>query len=223
MGWIPWGGSQIRLITGWPFPQFLLCFYPYISFRQEQFWRWVGSTIPPLVALSIYWRWSLLGILAKVIPHWVLGASYISLFPLPPLQLYISIHSPGSLGFSPVCSPYLIPPPFCPPSFLSHPDPFLLLPPVIILFLLLNGTEASSLGPLFMLNFIKSVSQCLACCRSQKIQFKFCSNSCHFINPFLDRANWMMSNKLVLRIKQKNIVIKSKLADYLESLNGLGS
>jgi hypothetical protein len=33
----------------------------------------------------------------------------------------------------------------------------------------------------------------------------------------------MMSNKLVLRIKQKNIVIKSKLADYLESLNGLGS
>lgn len=58
-------------------------------------------------------------------------------------------------------------------------------------------------------------SQCLICCRPQKMWlefvFKFVS-----MKPFLDQASWIMSNRLRFRIKQKSIVIKSKLADNLE-------
>ena len=88
--------------------------------------------------------------------HYVLGASYIPVIleflvvPLPILSLLlpISIHSPGFLDFShnssiPESSPILAPllcPTQDPPS----------LPPVIILFPLLSGMEASTLWPSFL-------------------------------------------------------------------------
>ena len=37
IGACPWDGSQVRLVTGWPFLQSLLQFCPCISFRQEKF------------------------------------------------------------------------------------------------------------------------------------------------------------------------------------------
>jgi hypothetical protein len=33
-----WNGSQVEVISGWPFLESLLHFCPCISFRQEQFW-----------------------------------------------------------------------------------------------------------------------------------------------------------------------------------------
>jgi hypothetical protein len=64
--------------------------------------------------------------------------------------LHIYIHSHGYLGFFPVfchissCHYFDLRPAF------SNPDPSLLLPPLIILFTLLRGIEASTLGPSFM-------------------------------------------------------------------------
>jgi hypothetical protein len=74
------------------------------------------------------------------------------------LRLFISIPSLGPLGFSPVPSPspYLILFPFSSLPPLSHPGPSLPLPPVIISFPLLSGTETSSLGHFCFLLFLNS-------------------------------------------------------------------
>ena len=157
------------------FLQSLIYFCPCISLRTiwgQKIWRWVDIT-------SLHWAssWTIGGVFLRfpfptveVIayghPHWDLGASQIlGLWdfkedPLMPCawQLQGSIYFPGLLSFS-----YVLPhtwsclcPLFssCP---LSHPDNTQLLSPMIILFHILSGTEASSLGPSFLFNFLGSV------------------------------------------------------------------
>jgi hypothetical protein len=62
VGSLPWDGSQVGAVTGWPFPQFLLHLYPCTSCRQETFWveGFVGGLMsPPVEVLPSYRRWPL--------------------------------------------------------------------------------------------------------------------------------------------------------------------
>jgi hypothetical protein len=81
-----------------------------------KFLRWIGGPIPPLGAMSIYWRWSLQALSSlcwvfrlmsapmdpgNLLLPWHLGVSSGPPSPQPPLP-HISIHSPDPLDFSPV-------------------------------------------------------------------------------------------------------------------------
>jgi hypothetical protein len=131
----------------------------------SKFWRWFGDPIPSLVALSIYWRWSL-----------QVASSHCCSFCVSSPML-----SPGSfshlmsLGLS-RGSPQMPPPDaanfhsFSWPSglrscfltyvllllypFFSYPSTSLPLPQVIVLFPFLSEIEASSFASFFLLNFL---------------------------------------------------------------------
>ena len=125
-----------------------------------KFLRWVGGPIPQLGAMPIYWRWSLqvlspccwvfqlmsspLGP-GRLLHPWGLGFSSGSPHSPPRTVTYFN-SSPGVLDFSShTCS-------FCPlfpPSPHSHAGSSLPLPPMIILFPLLNENEAYRLWPSF--------------------------------------------------------------------------
>ena len=102
----------------------------------------------------------LLGILANVIStgSWEPFTSLVSYFLVSPLAhcciiLFIFLSSGLLLSLSPnqMLLSFSPPPP-------SHTGPSLPLPSVIILFPLLSGIEASTLGPSFLLSFMWSVS-----------------------------------------------------------------
>jgi hypothetical protein len=130
-------GSQVGLVTGWPFLQSLFHFCPCISFQLEQFWvkNFVGG-IPPLGSclLEVVFSGSIsprLGFSAKVFntksweppPSQVSGTFWTFSHPQP-WQLHIPIHSWPSGPLFCLCSDPALPPPFLFP-----------LPPLIILFL----------------------------------------------------------------------------------------
>jgi hypothetical protein len=61
---LPWDGSQVGLVIGWPFSQFLLHLHSRISCRQDKFWGrkfcgWVGVPIALLGFLPGSRRWPL--------------------------------------------------------------------------------------------------------------------------------------------------------------------
>jgi hypothetical protein len=129
----------------------------------QKSWQWISNSAPPLGALSIYWR------LTLQVPSLQCWAIWLRSPPMNPE----SVISPGFLVLS-RGSPHLPPPEaayfhsfswsygllLCPHLILfplsslfslTSPGPSLPLPPVIISFPLLNGIEASSLGPFCLL------------------------------------------------------------------------
>ena len=148
-----WDGSQVGLVTRWPFLLSFLhsCLVPaFLSNRKNsgsKLLKVVSRPIPPLDIYwkSICWRWSLQVPSHHCWAFWLrahqlnprnlsqprsLGDSKGSPIQIPhPPQLHISIPSPGPLEFSPVFPPYLILLPF--PLTLSSPiqvSPSLCLP-----------------------------------------------------------------------------------------------
>ena len=168
----PRDGFQVGPVIEQPFPQSLEFFEMWIMMGQKN-WLWVGNPVPLLGALSIYWRWTLW----VPSPHcWAFGLRSPPLNPesLSPLRfLGLSrcslclpflkaayFHSFSlSLSWFLSCSPppYLILFPFYPPSLLFLLGSSLPLIPMIILLPFLSQLQASSLGPLCLLNFLWSV------------------------------------------------------------------
>ena len=137
-----WDRSQIGPMSGWPFLQSMLHFYLCNFFRQAQFWaknfKKVGGPMSQLVAISIYWRWSLqvsplycwaFQIRSSLLSPGSLSHPKVSgifqrLFNPYPKKLHISIYCPVYLDFfyvSPISntapsfpSPSILPPRFLP-------------------------------------------------------------------------------------------------------------
>ena len=131
-----------------------------------KFWRWMGGPIPQLGAVPNLWIWSLqvlsplcwvfqlmsslLGS-GNLLYLWHLGLS--SVYPHSSL-LHTSVQFPNLLYFCPVYSHTLSCPLFV--LFPFQVPPSLYFP--WLFFPLLSRTEASTLGSLFFLHFIWSVS-----------------------------------------------------------------
>ena len=142
LGALSWDRVQVGPGIGLPFLQSLLYFCPCSSFRQQQFWvrnfDCELDLLPPLEALSIYWRW-ILRVLSPY--HWAFWLSspplnpesfslpeswyFLGTFPsFHPTRLFIFIRSLDPLGFSLVphphtwsCFPFPFLSPFPPRSF----------------------------------------------------------------------------------------------------------
>ena len=138
-------GSQVGLVTGWPFFQSLLHFCPCISFRQGQFWvknfRCVGGPIPPLGAMSIYWRWPLQVLSALFWIFWQMSSPLHPGSLLHACCLGLSSDSPTSPS---ITANYFYS--FSWPSgLISCLFPYLFLPPFSLLLLLFPSQVPLSL------------------------------------------------------------------------------
>lgn len=122
VGPLPWGGSQVGPVIGWPFPQSLLPLYSCTFHRQGKFW--VKGFVGGLVLPSLHWKARLPtggGYFGLHIPHrYKTQIGSIDSWEPPPSQVS---------GSSQRCPP---PPPT---DFCSHRTlPLLTLVPLPILF-----------------------------------------------------------------------------------------
>ena len=130
--------------------------------------KWLGGPLPQLGAMNIYWRWSL-QVPSSHSWAFCLRSSPLSpgslshprsleLSRVPPNYTPAYFHSNFWPSLSYLPSYLILPPLFSLPHPLSHPDPCLPLPPVMIWFPLLRRIKVSTLGSSFLLSFIWSVS-----------------------------------------------------------------
>ena len=167
-----WNGLHGGAFSGWSFLQSLLHFLFYFFVpvfpldrdnSRSKSLRCVGGSIPPLRAMPSYWRWSL----QVLSPHcWVFQLMSLPFCPgsfLHPWHLglssrYASSPSHTATYFYSSSWPsglVLSLPLYTLPPF-SHSGPYVPLPPMIILFPVQSGFEASTLWPSFLLSFIWS-------------------------------------------------------------------
>ena len=142
-GMSPSAGYQFGLVTGPPFPQSVLHFCSFISFRQGEFWNTVfdcGMATPFLHLMPCHSTGGgLYKFFLPTVGHFIQGPSLWVLKVSQPrdlcyfleghpnshvLRLYISIHSAGPQIFSPVFLPSIpVHASISPSHPFSHPGP----------------------------------------------------------------------------------------------------
>lgn len=123
LGSLSYHGTQIGPVISWPFFHFLLCLYPYTSYRKEK--SWVKELVAGLVSQSFHWKsfpvtggnpqifpasyLLLLGIKSRVILIDSWEVPYSQNFYLSQKQSSTDFSSFLQFSHFPTCSSHLIP------------------------------------------------------------------------------------------------------------------